>query len=305
MHGGQRSCGRLAALILAALGGIGLAPASEGQAAPAVPVEAGTILNRTLAADPGVSYFLYIPRRDGTGVPVFVAVHGNGRNATQQASLWAPFAERAGVVLIAPLFTRERFPDFQRLGRAGRGDRADVMLDRIVAEVASLTGARAERLSLFGYSGGAQFVHRYMLAHPERVARLAAGAAGWYTFPDPALDYPRGIKPVADLPGASFDPEKFLAIPTCVFVGDGDVLRDDDLNQDPDVDAQQGMNRLERGRRWTEAMRTAAGARGLTTPYAFHTLPGCGHSFGTCMTRANMGTRVSECLFEPSAGSGR
>jgi hypothetical protein len=44
-----------------------------------------------------------------------------------------------------------------------------------------------------------------------------------------------------------FEPEKFLSVPACVFVGDGDVLRDNDLNQDPEVDAQQGMNRFERG----------------------------------------------------------
>jgi hypothetical protein len=56
-----------------------------------------------------------------------------------------------------------------------------------------------------------------------------------------------GIKPGADLAGVIFEPEKFLSVPACVFVGDGDVLRDSDLNQYPEVDAQQGMNRFERG----------------------------------------------------------
>jgi poly(3-hydroxybutyrate) depolymerase len=63
------------------------------------------------------------------------------------------------------------------------------MHERIVAEVLSLTNASPGPLHLSGYSGGGQFVHRFMLVHPGRVARVAVGAAGWYTFPDPALDW--------------------------------------------------------------------------------------------------------------------
>jgi pimeloyl-ACP methyl ester carboxylesterase len=49
-------------------------------------------------------------------------------------------------------------------------------------------------LYLSGHSGGAQFVQRYALAHPERVAASVLSSAGWYTFPNPArADAHRGL----------------------------------------------------------------------------------------------------------------
>ena len=53
-------------------------------------------------------------------------------------------------ILVAPLFAAEQHPDYQRLGRVGRGKRADIALNLIVAEVAAITGASAERFCIFG-----------------------------------------------------------------------------------------------------------------------------------------------------------
>lgn len=259
-------------------------------------VDLGAVVVRTLPGDPPLTYHLYVPRSGGQGAPLFVDVHGNGRGVAQHASLFAPFAERAGAVLLTPLFPADRFPDFQRLGRAGRGARADLALQRLIADVGALTGARTDKLYLSGYSGGAQFVHRYTMAYPQQVARFVAGAAGWYTFPDPALEFPSGIRSTPDLPGLVFDPERFLRVPGCVLVGDRDINRDPDLNQRPEVDAQQGLNRLERGRRWVAAMQAAAGARGSRTQYTFHALAGCPHSFSQCMTRGGLGDKTIDCL---------
>lgn len=260
-------------------------------------IVAGAIETRTLADDPGLTYSLYVPARGGTGAPVFVSVHGRSRRADQHAALFAPFAERRGAVLVAPLFARDRFPDYHCLGRDGRGERSDLILDRIVAEVRAGTGARDGPIYLFGYSGGGQFAHRYAMAHPARVVRAALGAAGWYTFPDPGLDYPLGIRSAAGLRGLSFDPDAFLTVPCLVLVGEHDTLREELLNKDPQVDAQQGLHRVERAWRWVEAMRAAATARGLVPRCEFHLLPGAGHSFAECMTRTDMGERVLRHLF--------
>ncbi|MDX1252402.1 MAG: hypothetical protein IDH49_09195 [Gammaproteobacteria bacterium] len=259
--------------------------------------ETGVVTRRTLPDDPRQRYFIYIPRRGGVKAPVFVTVHGISRNAREHAERFAPLAERYGAVLIAPYFSKDRFPDYQRLGRTGKGERADSVLDRIVADVGRLTGARTGKLYLFGYSGGAQFVHRYTLAHPERVAGLVLGAPGWYTFPDPALKYPQGIGPSKRLPGVVFDPARFLAIPTCVLVGERDVRQDKALNKAATIEQQQGMTRLERGEHWIAAMTRAAQAQGFKTSYTFHTLPRSRHSFTQSMVRGGMGERVFDCLF--------
>lgn len=262
----------------------------------------GKVLARSLARDSDQEYFLYIPSKGGAFAHTFIAVHGITRNAAEQADFFAPFAERFGVVLIAPLFPEDRFPDYQRLGREGKGKRADFALDDIVAEVGSLSGARTSKLYLFGFSGGGQFVHRYAMAYPERVARIALAAAGWYTFPDPTMDFPLGIKPTSRLRDISFNLARFLSVPTCVLVGENDVLRDLVLRKSRRIDRQQGVNRLERGKRWTKVMAAAAKAYYLHTPFIFQVLPRSNHSFAECMESGKMGRRVFEFLFGEISG---
>ena len=261
---------------------------------PASGVVVHRLLNDTIPQD----YFLYVPRRGGANAPVFVTVHGISRNAREHAERFAPLAERYGVVLIAPYFSQERFPDYQRLGRKGRGARADLALEKIVDEVGRLTGAQTGKLFLFGYSGGAQFVQRYTLAHPTRVAKVVLGAAGWYTFPDPAVKYPKGIATPKRLPGVTFDPASFLTVPTYVIVGERDVRQDVALNKSLKIAQQQGATRVERGQQWVAAMTEAAKAEGLNTPYTFQTLSRSRHSFRQSMVRSKMGEIIFNYLFK-------
>jgi len=252
---------------------------------------------RGLATDPQQVYFLYVPSRGAEDAPLFVTVHGISRNAEEHARLFAPYAEQYGAVLLAPLFPAERFPRYQRLGREGSGERADRKLGEILAEVAAITGAAADKLYLFGFSGGGQFVHRYAMAYPSRVARYMVGAAGWYTYPSNSARYPRGIRPRDDLPDLRFEPREFLKIPGGVVIGERDIKINDALNKSPRITGQQGVNRLERGLRWVEAMRATAAALGLATQYSYSVLPGVGHSFRRAMNRGGMGEVVFRHLF--------
>lgn len=262
------------------------------------PLPRGVILERVLADDPGQRYYLFLPSAgDLARANMLVTVHGISRNARTHVRRYAALAERLGVIVVAPRFGKKRFPDYQRLGRAGHGERADRMLDRILAEVKRATGARIDRLHLFGYSGGGQFVHRYAMAYPERVAAMAIGAAGWYTFPDPEQRYPYGIQPSPGLSDVRFDIGRFLRIPAWVLVGEEDNVRDAALRQSDRLDRRQGATRLERGRRWVEAMNAAARNHGLTPHYRFIALPGADHSFSRSIRHGDMAARVFECLF--------
>lgn len=263
---------------------------------------ANGIVLRHLARDPEQPYFLYVPPRSQAGAPVLVTVHGVSRNAEEHARRFKRLAKQYGVVLVAPLFPKERFPDYQRLGQSGKGERPDQVLRAILGEVGDLTGADVNRVYLFGYSGGGQFVHRYAMAYPDQVAAVAVGAAGWYTFPDPAARFPRGLKPRAKSLALRFEPEAFLKVPMAAFVGERDVRRGaarPEMKQSARVDAQQGWTRLERGHRWIEAMRTAAVAHRLTTPYQYEVLPHASHSFRASMKRGQLGQRAFVFLFGP------
>ncbi len=198
---------------------------------------------------------------------------------------------------MAPHFSRPRFRDYQRLGRGGRGARADQALERLVEEVARETHARAGRVFLFGYSGGGQFVHRYVMAHPQRVAAAVVGSAGWYTFPDAERRYPRGIRTRGDLAGVRFEPDAFLRVPLLVTVGERDVERDASLRQSEALDREQGRNRVERAERWVEAMREAARQQGLPPAVALRRLEGVGHSFEDNVERGALAKLAFEHFF--------
>jgi len=248
-----------------------------------------------LRDDPGVYYYLYTPHHIAPCPQLMVTVHGISRNAREHVVALAPHMERLGWILLAPLFERGRFPDYQRLGRIGRGERADHTLDRMIAETNLRFDLDVPGFHLFGYSGGGQFAHRYAMAYPERITSLAVGAAGWYTFPDPEVAYPRGVRPSRKLPDVDFQVERFLHIPTLVVVGERDNLRDAELNTRPRIERQQGTSRLERGRNWIQALEDAARRYDLPPRCAFEILPKAGHSFRQCM-KAGLGERLDEFL---------
>ena len=251
----------------------------------------------------GVSYYLYRARRPDPKRPLLVAVHGIQRLAREQAVLFAPLVEALGGTVVAPYFGRNRFADFQRLGRLNKGERADLALKRVLADVADFTAIDTRRVVLFGYSGGGQFVHRFAMAHPRQVLRMAVAAPGWFTFPQGRLSFPHGTGATPALPDLIFDPARFLTIPTLVVVGARDTARDDALNQRPKLDRRQGRNRVERGRRWVSAMSAQAARYGYETPYTFRTVPDSGHSFEECMTVGGMGTVVMRFLYPPSSSA--
>lgn len=268
-------------------------------------LEVGKVIRLSLSGQPRQIYYLYVPHRIERSARLFVTVHGISRNAREHAERFAPLAERQGVVIVAPRFSRRRFANYQRLAPDAKGNRPDATLDRTLSEVQELVGLPQSPLYLFGYSGGGQFVHRYAMAHPGRVARAVIGAAGWYTFPDPRARYPRGLRFGPDeVP--LFEDADFLTVPMAVMVGGADVERDPALNRSPRIDRQQGGNRYERGRRWVAAMQEAARNRGQATRYQFQALPGIGHDFTDAMVSGGMGEAVFDYLFDgqdtPQAG---
>lgn len=256
----------------------------------------GRVLRRVLQSDPLQEYLLYVPDSGGAEAPILVAVHGLACNPDELARVFAPHCETAGVVMLAPIFSTEQHGDYQRLGRVGRGVRADIAVDRCVAEVVTLTNADAGQLHLFGYSGGAQFVHRYLMAHPHRVARAVAASAGWYTFPDMKERFPYGIRPQRRLPGVNFNPEEFLRVPVTVLVGRDDV-NGEHLRSTERVTRQQGKNRIERARNWVAAMRTAATAYGYEPSIACIEVPNVDHSFAKFCERGALPERAFAALF--------
>lgn len=243
----------------------------------------------------GVPYHLYVPSRIDRQARPLVSVHGISRRADEHLKAFAPWAERTGRLLIAPLFAESHCRRYQKVVMDRR--RADKALFDVLLDIEETKGIAVGRFDLFGFSGGAQFGHRLALLYPERVGRLALASAGWYTFPDRSATFPYGVSPGRHR-SDEVQPKlsSFLRIPALVLVGERDVLRDPGLRKEPALDLHQGRSRVERAARWTMAMRSAAVDLGLQSDISFQTVPGCGHSFERCVRDGGMATTVTSWL---------
>lgn len=253
----------------------------------------GRIIHGTKTEHPALDYLLYVADSAPHEPPVLVLVHGISRDAQEQIDLFKPFADEHGFALVAPHFTKYDYPDFQRLGRRGRGLRADIALQQLLKTLPFKS--TADGVYLFGYSGGAQFAHRFLMAHPEQVKAAIVAAAGWYTLPDASVGYPYGLRMNGSLPAVSLRPGQFLRVPVLTLVGEDDTERDKNLRRSKSLDRAQGRTRVERARRWVDEMSAAAQRHDLRTVYRFQLLNNAGHSFEDCI-RAGMGKAIFEFI---------
>ena len=251
----------------------------------------GQVVHAVQPLHPALEYLLYVPESAPSDSPILVVVHGISRSADEQISFFIPFAEAHGFTLVAPYFSEEDYPDYQRLGRRGRGLRADLALEQLLTTLPR--SLENERVFLFGFSGGAQFVHRFVMAHSEQVIAAVVAAAGWYTFPDSSVAYPYGLRLDGTLPAVQMNPGGFLEVPTLAVVGSDDTDRDANLRRSRAIDRRQGRNRVERAQRWIAEMSEAAERRTLETPFRLAILEDCDHSFENCMN-----TGMGELIFD-------
>jgi pimeloyl-ACP methyl ester carboxylesterase len=127
-----------------------------------------------------------------------------------------------------------------------------------------------------------------------RVRRLRG--TGWFTMPDPHVAFPFGCAPSIDLPAGVPDLKGFLELPTRVMVGERDVERDGQLRASPFLDGTQGIHRLERARRWVDAVSRAADDHGLEGSVSLEILPDSGHSTREAICKGGLVERTLSFL---------
>ncbi len=241
----------------------------------------------------------------GASAPVFVAVHDISRNAQEIAIAFQGVCDRYGVILVAPHFSAERHPNYQRLGPSREsgvlGTFANAALDSILEEVASLSGSSTQRFHLFGFGAGGRFAMRYALAHPTRVAGAVLAAAATYTFPNPERRFPRGIDAGPGRPDLQFDPRQFLAVPMTLLEArpNGVAVTQRPLER---VGRSEKSGGGRNGRNWVAAMSAAAVRSGLEPLLVRHEVEVETASFKGFLEQAALPDRVFEALFGLAPG---
>ena len=82
------------------------------------------------------------------------------------------------------------YKNYQRLNLTGL--RSDVRLNQLIQSLCQLlTHIETEKRMLLGFSGGGQFVHRYLAFHEGMISRAVIGEPGWFMWPDLSYHYRR------------------------------------------------------------------------------------------------------------------
>ncbi|MEM1046320.1 MAG: hypothetical protein AAGL24_09220 [Pseudomonadota bacterium] len=247
------------------------------------------ILRRAGTGRRSLACWLALPARITPLAPPIVSVHGISREAEDQARLLATRAAAVDLPVIAPVFDEATWPRYQQVVR---GQRADLALLDLMNDMRLAGFWQTRTFDLAGFSGGAQFVHRFAMLYPHLVSRLTVTSAGWYTFPDEAV-FPYGLRPHADSTNdwgsrMRSNLDLFLRLPIQVCVGALDNIPDPNTRSGPEIDRQQGPDRATRAARWAEAVRRAAEMRALEAKVTSIVLPACGHDFRACVERGGL-----------------
>ncbi|MFN8524869.1 MAG: hypothetical protein U0821_17375 [Chloroflexota bacterium] len=249
--------------------------------------DAGAGRGEWIKATPISDYQLLLPTNayDGRPVQLLVALHGMGGNGADLARSLGPDANQRGWAVLAPTMSYGDYRDPEQVRRDG------ALLTRLKALIdvlPSRTGVTfAPRVLLFGFSRGSQEVNRFAMMYPELTAAVAGVGAGAYTLPLTQIvgesasadrgissEYPFGVANIEAICGRTFSAVAAQKVPFWIGVGAQDNRPQDVPRQ---WDALLGSTRLERARRYTEAL-SRFGA-----PAELHIYASAAHEFTDAM----------------------
>ncbi|MGH3656603.1 MAG: hypothetical protein ACRDUA_08080 [Micromonosporaceae bacterium] len=242
-----------------------------------------------------MSYRTYVPERND-GRPALVLVHGRARAAAALFRAFLPMAVARNVPLLVPTFPRTRYHHYQQLAGVQGPLAARGALLAVLEDARSNLGASVDTIDLLGFSGGAQFAHRFAMLTTTRIRRLVVASAGWYTYLRPGTPFPLGAGASRLSGGMPVDVEAFLRLPVHVLVGALDTQHGPGLRTSRAINRTQGDDRLVRALRWLDHLEERAYAHDLGPRVTFDLMPDTGHSFSQAVFTGGLVGRAFEFL---------
>lgn len=188
---------------------------------------------KAVESDPRVSYALYIPQQHydtdpvPKKLPLLVWVHGTVRKlAALHGEDFVSFANSTPCAILAPLFPSgldgPMDLDSYKMLRS-KSLASDLALLSILDEVAARwPGIRTDKVFMMGFSGGGQFVQRFLYIYPERLLAVSVGAPGRTTMLNPVQPWPVGVANVESMFSRPIRKETIQQVPIQLIVGSAD-----------------------------------------------------------------------------------
>jgi len=239
--------------------------------------------------DQRFSYCAYVPEaydEHGSDTwPLAVIVHGTERGMQAYRDGFADFAERHGVIVLAPLFpvgiTEPGDLSSYKLMRAGPLH-YDAVLLAMIAEMQAKYRVAGDRVLMYGFSGGGHFTHRFLYLHPDRLLGASIGAPGVVTLLDFDHDWWVGVRNFEAVFGKPLDLDVIRRVPVHMLIG-GDDTQTWEITIEPGNAwwmpgaGIAGANRQDRMR----SLRRSLEAQGVAVQQ--DTIPGIGHDDRTML----------------------
>jgi len=149
--------------------------------------------------------------------------------------------------------------------------------DAVFDYIVNITGTQQASYDMFGHSAGAQVLHRYaLLSANNKVNRIFAANAGFYTLPTQSIPFPFGLK------GLEFNEQRIcqaLSKKLIILVGEKDNWSGagGTFLITPETQ-QQGEGRLQRGKFFVRNSKQLAASLGCTYQWQLRTVANVGHN---------------------------
>ncbi len=262
-------------------------PDPDGDPAPIEGTGSYTFAAYAPLEDKPVRVYYHVPDDADADTPIVFVFHGVNRNADDYRNAWIGLAEEHGLLILAPEFSDLYYPGSSRYnlgnvfsnGNDATGPNPESVwtfsvVEPIFEQALVRLDSDQEVFHAWGHSAGAQFVHRLALLVPDGpYGTLISANAGWYTIPDPEVDFPYGL---GKTPSADAEPD-WYGLDLSVHAGDQDTNPDSAaLRHTPEADAQ-GLNRWDRAHYFWERAEALSDEADVPLAWSFLEVPGVGH----------------------------
>ena len=238
-----------------------------------------------------VEVFYHVPVSYSSSSKIVFGLHGGSRDAEGLRDNMIQKSVDYNFILIAPKFSSSDFSlgDGYNLGNVYvDGDNPSTntlndenewsfsIIEPLFDSVKSSLSIENDKYNLFGFSAGAQFVHRFIQFKPNtRFDKVVAGAAGWYTVPDYSIPFPYGYEN-SILNSTSLN--NLLTSDLYIQVGALDNNPNSTgLRHNEYADAQ-GLNRVTRAVHFFETGQNIAESSNYNFNWSLHIIQGAGHN---------------------------
>ncbi len=238
---------------------------------------------------------------------ILLVLHGLGANASGYRNSAVPLADAHGLLVVAPLFDRKRFPTWRyQTGGLVRDQRTteNFLIEpetqwtgrlflKIIDAVRTAEGRPGLAYSLIGHSAGGQTLSRFAAFVPNTARHIVIANSSTYLWPSRNERFPYGFgglpAPLAD----DITLQRYLAQPVTILLGTADVERGRNLNVRPGAE-RQGEHRYARGHNAFRAAQKLAHDRGWTFHWRLIEVPEIAHSARGMFGSAQAAAALSE-----------